>query len=88
MSARYMTWQKSQIGSALMGKGSEVGMADTYRKAWESIGNALSTQSKMILWIAERTLSAKEYKEFVDEFTKKPEGDRDELLDFILKEGR
>lgn len=76
------------IGSALMEKGSEAGMADPYRKALESIGKALSTQSKMILWIAERTLSAKEFKEFVDEFTKKPEGDRDELLDFQFKEGR
>lgn len=63
-------------------------MADPYRKAWESIGKALSVQSNMILWIAERALSAKEYKEFVDEFTKKPEGDNDESLDFLLKKGR
>ena len=66
----------------------EAGMADPYRKAWESIGKALSVQSNMILWIAKRTLSAKEFEEFVDEFAKKPEGDHDELLDFILKEGQ
>lgn len=63
-------------------------MTDPYKKTWESIGKALSEQSKMILWIAERTLSAKEFKELVDEFAKKPEDNHDELLDFILKEGR
>ena len=63
-------------------------MKDPYKKALESIGKALSTQSKMVLWIAERTLSAKDFKEFVDEFAKKPEDNHDELLDFIRKEGR
>jgi F0F1-type ATP synthase delta subunit len=63
-------------------------MNDPYEKAWESIGKALSTQSKMVLWIAERTLSAKDFKEFVDEFAKKPEDNHDELLDFIRNEGR
>lgn len=62
-------------------------MHDPYEKAWESIGKALSTQSKMILWIAERTLSVKDYKEFIDEFTEKHDN-HDELLDFIRKEGR
>ena len=63
-------------------------MNEPYEKAWESIGTALSTQLKMILWIAERTLSAKNFKEFVDEFAKKPEDNHDELLDFLRKEGR
>ena len=63
-------------------------MDDPYKKAWESIGNALSIQSKMVLWIAERTLSAKDFKEFVDEFGKKPKDNHDELLDSIRKEGR
>lgn len=63
-------------------------MSDPYEKAWESIGKALSTQSKMVLWIAERTLSAKDFKEFVDEFAKKPEDNHDELLDFLSKEDR
>ncbi len=61
-------------------------MNDPYEKAWETIGEALSTQSKMILWIAERTLSVKDYKEFIDEFTKKPKDDLDELLDYLHKE--
>ena len=59
-------------------------MKGPYEKAWESIGEALSTQSKMVLWIAERTLSAKDFKEFVDEFAKKTESNHDELLDFII----
>ena len=63
-------------------------MNDLYEKAWKSIGTALSTQSKMVLWIAERTLSAKDFNEFVDEFAKKPKDKRDELLDFMRKEGR
>ena len=63
-------------------------MNDPYEKAWETIGKALSKQSEMILWIAERTLSVKDYKEFIDEFTKNPKDNHDELLDFIRKEGR
>ena len=63
-------------------------MNDPYEKAWESIGKALSTQSKMVLWIAERTLSAKDFMEFVDEFAKNPKDNYDELLDSIRKEGR
>ena len=63
-------------------------MNDPYKKIWESIGKAISTQSKMVLWIAERTLSAKDFNEFVNEFAKKPEDNYDELLDSIRKEGR
>lgn len=63
-------------------------MTDPSKKAWESTGEALSAQSKMIFWIAERTLSAKEFKEFVDEFAKKPEDNHDELLDFLIRKGR
>ena len=64
-------------------------MNDPYEKAWESIGKALSEQSKMVLWIAERTLSAKDFKEFVDEFAKKPKDKYDELSDHLIrKEGR
>ena len=61
-------------------------MNDPYEKAWETIGEALSALSKMILWIAERTLSAKDFKEFVDEFSKNSTGNHDELLDFIRKD--
>ncbi len=61
-------------------------MNDPYEKTWETIGKALSTQSKMILWIAERTLSVKDFKEFIDEFVKKQNDNKDELLDFIHKD--
>ena len=63
-------------------------MNDPYKKIWESIGKAISPPSKMVLWIAERTLSAKDFNEFVNEFAKKPEDNYDELLDSIRKEGR
>ena len=63
-------------------------MTDPYEKMWESIAKAISAQSEMILWIAERTLSAKEFKELVDEIAKKSEDNHDELLDFLSKEGR
>lgn len=71
-----------------MWTGGEMGMNGQYEKTLEAIGKALSAQSKIVLWIAERTLSAKDFKEFVDEFAKKPEDNHDELLDFIRKEGR
>ncbi len=61
----------------------EVGMTDPYEKVWKSISETLSTQSKMVLWIAERTLSAKDFKEFVDEFAKKPEDNHDELFEIM-----
>lgn len=38
-------------------------MTDPYEKAWEAIGKALSVQSKMVLWIAERTLNLIEKQE-------------------------
>lgn len=63
-------------------------MNDPYEKAWEFVGKVLSAQSKMVLWIAERTLSAKDFKEFVDEFAKKLNDNHDELLDFVRKERR
>lgn len=63
-------------------------MNDPYKKALESIGRALSIQSKMIFWIAERTLSAKDFKEFIDKFAKRSEDNHDELLDFLSKERR
>ena len=63
-------------------------MKDPYKDVFDSIVEALNAQIKMITWIAERTLSVKDYKEFVDEFAKKPKDNHDELIDFIRKEGR
>ena len=42
----------------------------------------------MVLWIAERTLSAKDFKEFVDKFAKKSEDNHDELLEFLSMEDK
>ena len=63
-------------------------MNDPYEKVWEQIGKILTEHVNMIVWIAERTLSVKDYKEFIDEFAKKPEDKRDQLLDFLRKEDR
>ena len=52
-------------------------MNDPYEKVWEQIGKVLTEHVNMIVWIAERTLSVKDYKEFIDEFAKKPEDKRD-----------
>lgn len=57
-------------------------MKDPYEKVWNQIVEAFTKQNKMFLWIAERTLSAKDYKEFIEEFTKKKDN-HDELIDFI-----
>ena len=54
-------------------------MKDPYEKAFETIAKEMATQSKIILWIAERTLTAKDFNEFLDEFVKKPKGNYDEL---------
>lgn len=73
------------IGRRLLRTESEMVMKDPYEKVWKSIEETLSTQSKMVLWIAERTLSAKDFKEFVAEFATKPEDKRDKLLEFMHK---
>ena len=63
-------------------------MKDPYENTWKEICNALSTYGNMILWIAERTLSVKDYKEFADTFTKKDNNNDDELIEFICREGQ
>lgn len=57
-------------------------MKDLYEKMWDQIVKAFAEHNKMFLWIAERTLSAKDYKEFIDEFTKETNS-RKEILDSI-----
>ena len=63
-------------------------MKDPYEKVWEEIEKGFELNTKMISWIAERTLSVKDYKEFIDEFTQKHDNhdNHDELLDFLRKE--
>ena len=42
-----------------------IGMTDPYEKVWEEIRKGFDLNIKMIKWIAERTLSVKDYKEFL-----------------------
>ena len=50
-------------------------MKDPYAEVWDEIAKAFHKQGKMINWIAERTLSLKEYREFSDEFKRHDEPD-------------
>ena len=60
-----------------------MGMNDPYQKLYEDIAKALNKHSEMIVWIAKRVLSAKEFSEFIDEFAE--EHNKDEVLDFLKK---
>ncbi len=64
-------------------------MNDPYKKIFEDIVKAINKSNEMIVWISKRTLSAKDYIEFVNEFTEKKE-DQDEptFEDWIKGEGR
>lgn len=44
---------------------------DPYQKAFDDIAKAFTKLRDMILWIAKRTLSAKDFEDFVNEFTEK-----------------
>ena len=49
-------------------------MNDPYKKFHESIINCLTKLGNMIVWLAKRTLSVRDYMEFVNEFS---EDDKD-----------
>ena len=51
-------------------------MNDPYEKLFESISKALIKLSKMIVWIAKRALSVKDFEDFIDAFPE--EGDEHE----------
>lgn len=61
-------------------------MTDPYQKFYESITKALNKQTEMIVWIAKRVLTAKEFAEFVDEFAEKPDK-KTEVLDAMKQKG-
>ena len=46
-------------------------MKDPYKEVFEEIGNAFQKINKMIFELASRSLSVKEYKEFVETVNKK-----------------
>ena len=58
-------------------------MNDPMKKIFEDIGKAFTRLSNMIIYVAERTMSAKDYIDFVNEFTEK--SDEDKLIEQILK---
>ena len=53
-------------------------MDDPYKEVFESFLKAIKQQTEMIVWLAERTLSVKEFKELIEKFGH--EGDDDHLL--------
>ena len=63
-------------------------MNDPYKRFHEDIVKAISKQTKMIVWLAKRTLSVKEYMDFVNEFEEKHDNREmvDSLLDKINKD--
>ena len=62
-------------------------MEDPYAEVWEEITKAFNKHSKMIVELAARTLSVKDYKEFVDEFSKKADN-KDDPIDDLMRKGR
>ena len=59
-------------------------MNDPYRKLFESINKALTKLSNMIVWLAKRTLSVKDFMDFVDEFEEKQSNNK--IIDELLKD--
>ena len=51
-------------------------MEDPLKKLYRDIIKNINQLGDMIVWIAERTLTAKEFKEFIDRFSDKPAGER------------
>lgn len=64
-----------------MRKGGKVGVNNTYEKLFKSITDVLTKLSNMIVYLAEHTMSVKDYKEFIDKFAEKPCDN--EVFDFI-----
>ena len=76
-----------ETGVCIRRKVGEMLMKDQYAEVWEEITKAFNKQSKMIVELAARTLSVKDYKEFVDEFSKK-EDNKDDLIEDLMQKGR
>ena len=51
-------------------------MNDPYKEVFESISNTIKEHADMIVWLAERTLSVKEFKELIDKFGNKKDDDK------------
>ena len=55
-------------------------MEDPYKRIAEDISKAMTKVGGMICWIAQRTLTKKEFDEFVEKFAEKPKDGIDEFL--------
>lgn len=55
-------------------------MKDPYLKLAEDINKTMIKLANMIDFVAKRTMTTKDYLEFVDEFSEKRTGQTDELL--------
>ena len=63
----------------------EIEMNNFYKEAFENIAKSFKKLSDMIIWLAERTLSAKDYKEFAHQFSEKKPDDTKAILKELLK---
>ena len=57
-------------------------MNDPYKRFHEDIVKAISKQTNMIVWLAKRTMSVKDYMDFVEEFEEKH--DNREMIDSLI----
>ena len=55
-------------------------MKDHYLKLVEDINKTITKLANMIDFVAKRTMTTKDYLEFMDEFAEKKTGQTDELL--------
>lgn len=55
-------------------------MKDPYLKLAEDINKTINKLANMIDFVAKRTMTTKDYLEFMDEFAEKKTGQTDELL--------
>lgn len=61
-------------------------MNDPYKRFHEDIVKAISKQTNMIVSLAKRTLSVKDYMDFLEEFEEKH--DNREIIDSLLNESK
>ena len=69
---------------AAMRKVADFKMNDPYKRFHEDIVKAISKQTNMIVWLAKRTMSVKDYMDFVEEFGEKH--DKCETIDSLIDE--
>lgn len=61
-------------------------MDDPYKKVFDDIVKAFNKQFKMIDYLAQHTLTLKEYIEFADEFSPKTDAKKDSVSELLKKE--